>query len=49
MLAIRQLPVVPVLIEWDNDLPALEVLLDEAARAERIRAGHSAAALRGVT
>jgi uncharacterized protein (UPF0276 family) len=24
---------VPSLIEWDNDLPALEVLLDEAARA----------------
>ena len=46
---IRQLPEVPVLIEWDNDLPALEVLLDEAARAERIRAVHRAAALRGVT
>lgn len=35
---IRMLPEVPVLIEWDNDLPTLEVLLDEAARAERIRA-----------
>jgi uncharacterized protein (UPF0276 family) len=35
---VQQLPDVPVLIEWDNDLPALEVLLDEAARAERIRA-----------
>ena len=33
----RQLPGVPVLIEWDNDVPALEVLLDEVARAEQIR------------
>jgi uncharacterized protein (UPF0276 family) len=38
---IRQLPHVPVLIEWDNDLPALEILLDEAARAERIRLSRS--------
>jgi uncharacterized protein (UPF0276 family) len=35
---IRQLPDVPVLIEWDNDLPTLDILLDEAARAEHIRA-----------
>ena len=34
---IRQLPDIPVLIEWDNDIPALDILLDEAARAERIR------------
>ena len=34
---IRQLPDVPVLIEWDNDIPALDILLDEAAQAERIR------------
>jgi uncharacterized protein (UPF0276 family) len=34
---------VPALIEWDNDLPALEVLLDEAARAEAIRAPYNAA------
>lgn len=27
---------VPTLIEWDADLPALDVLLDEAARAEAI-------------
>ena len=27
---------VPTLIEWDTDVPALEVLLDEAARAQRI-------------
>ncbi|MBL6649989.1 MAG: DUF692 domain-containing protein [Reyranella sp.] len=26
----------PTLIEWDTDLPALDVLLDEAARADRI-------------
>lgn len=26
----------PVLIEWDNDIPGLEVLLDEAARAKQI-------------
>ncbi|MEA2079770.1 MAG: DUF692 domain-containing protein, partial [Pseudomonadota bacterium] len=31
---VRQLADVPVLIEWDNDLPALEILLNEAARAE---------------
>jgi hypothetical protein len=41
---VQQLPDVPVLIEWDNDLPALEILLDEAARAERIRAACNAAA-----
>lgn len=40
---IQQLPDVPVLIEWDNDLPALEILLDEATRAERIRATCNAA------
>lgn len=28
-----RLPAVPVLIEWDTDLPALDVLLDEAERA----------------
>jgi hypothetical protein len=33
----QKLPGVPVLIEWDNDIPALEVLLEEAARAEQIR------------
>jgi len=27
---------VPTLIEWDTDIPALEVLLDEASRAERL-------------
>lgn len=28
-------PDVPALIEWDTDIPALSVLLDEAARADR--------------
>jgi uncharacterized protein (UPF0276 family) len=27
---------VPTLIEWDTDVPPLEVLLDEAARAEAV-------------
>jgi hypothetical protein len=27
---------VPTLIEWDTDIPALEVLLQEAARADII-------------
>lgn len=34
--AIGRLGAVPTLIEWDTDLPALEVLLDEAAQAQRI-------------
>ena len=29
----------PTLIEWDTDLPSLDVLLDEAARADRIVSG----------
>jgi uncharacterized protein (UPF0276 family) len=33
--AIARLGAVPTLIEWDTDVPALEVLLDEAARARR--------------
>ena len=40
---VQQLPEVPVLIEWDNDLPALEILLGEAGRAERIRTADRAA------
>lgn len=31
--ALRQLGPVPTLIEWDTDIPALDVLLDEAAQA----------------
>jgi uncharacterized protein len=34
--AIKKLGPVPTLIEWDTDLPALDVLLDEAAHADRI-------------
>ncbi|MEY8878153.1 MAG: DUF692 domain-containing protein [Leptothrix sp. (in: b-proteobacteria)] len=33
-----RLPQVPVLIEWDTDLPALDVLLGEAARAQQVGA-----------
>ena len=32
----RALPSAPVCIEWDNDIPPLDVLLDEAQRASRI-------------
>ena len=34
--AIGRLGAVPTLIEWDTNLPALEVLLDEAAQAQHI-------------
>jgi len=34
---VRALPAVPVLIEWDNDIPALPVLLAEAERARTER------------
>jgi len=34
--AVRRLGPRPTLIEWDTDLPALEVLLDEAAQAEAV-------------
>jgi uncharacterized protein (UPF0276 family) len=33
--AVARLGARPTLIEWDTDLPALDVLLDEAAKAER--------------
>jgi uncharacterized protein (UPF0276 family) len=36
--AIRRFGRVPALIEWDTDIPPLEILLDEAARAEAILA-----------
>jgi len=36
---------VPTLIEWDTDLPALDVLLDEAARAAHILGGVAGAGL----
>ena len=34
--AIRRFGNVPTLIEWDTDIPALSVLLDEAEKADRI-------------
>jgi hypothetical protein len=36
----------PTLIEWDTDIPALPVLVDEARRAERILEGVSGAGVR---
>ena len=34
----------PTLVEWDTDLPALEVLLDEATTARRMLEAHDAVA-----
>lgn len=34
--AMRRLGGTPMLIEWDTDIPALDVLLDEAKHAERV-------------
>ena len=36
--ALARFGAVPTLVEWDTDLPALDVLLDEAARARSIAA-----------
>jgi uncharacterized protein len=36
--AVRRFGTVPTLIEWDTDIPALEVLLNEAEHARRIAA-----------
>ncbi|MFT7724179.1 MAG: DUF692 domain-containing protein [Roseateles sp.] len=36
--ALTHLGPLPTLVEWDNDLPALELLLDEAARARALQA-----------
>jgi uncharacterized protein (UPF0276 family) len=35
--AIRRFGPQPTIVEWDNDLPALAVLTEEAANADRIR------------
>jgi uncharacterized protein (UPF0276 family) len=35
--AIRRFGLQPTIVEWDNDLPALAVLIEEAANADRIR------------
>ena len=34
--AVRRFGLVPTLIEWDTDIPALDVLLDEAGRAKAV-------------
>jgi len=36
VLALDRFGAVPTLIEWDTNLPALDVLLGEAAEAERL-------------
>ncbi len=36
---IRRMPEVPVLIEWDEDVPSWEILEAEVAKAEALRAG----------
>jgi len=43
-LAVERFGPKPALIEWDTDLPALEVLLEEAGKAERIMEVHHARA-----
>lgn len=40
--ALQRFGAVPTLIEWDTQVPALEVLLDEAAKAEALLRSHSA-------
>lgn len=43
--ALRRFGDIPVLIEWDTDIPALDVLLAEAAKADALRAdAHALAA-----
>lgn len=44
--ALRRFGRVPTLIEWDTDLPALEVLLAEADKAEALAAAYPAAVWR---
>lgn len=39
--ALRRFGQLPTLIEWDTDIPALEVLLGEARAAEQIAAAHA--------
>jgi uncharacterized protein (UPF0276 family) len=43
-MAIARFGRVPTLIEWDAELPALGVLVDEARRADQIAGGALAAA-----
>jgi hypothetical protein len=39
--ALRRFGAVPTLIEWDTQLPALEILLDEAQHAQELAAFHA--------
>ena len=40
--AVQRFGPVPTLVEWDTDVPALDVLLEEAAQAERIMSAEPA-------
>lgn len=40
--AVDRFGAVPTLIEWDTDVPALSVLMDEAKRARALQVAHSA-------
>jgi uncharacterized protein len=46
--ALARLGAKPTLVEWDNDLPALDALLDEAERARAIAGRHAAQAVESV-
>lgn len=39
--ALQRFAQVPALIEWDTDIPALDVLMAEAAKAEALRSDRS--------
>ncbi|MFN0185246.1 MAG: DUF692 domain-containing protein [Aquabacterium sp.] len=41
--AIQRLGPVPTLVEWDTDVPAMDVLLDEAAKADACATAHQSA------
>ena len=41
--ALERFGAVPTLIEWDTDIPPIEVLLDEAAKAESMQSRYAAA------
>jgi uncharacterized protein (UPF0276 family) len=42
--ALERVGQVPTLIEWDSDIPALDALVAEAQKADRIRERHHARA-----
>lgn len=44
--SLQQLGAVPTLIEWDNDIPAWDILFDEAQKAETLLAPFQDAAVR---